>query len=117
MKEKHENRARRQSNRQLVSAIAASVERNERVHEKFQNAVVRSLARIEARVRLLQLSEIVDSLRLGMGKPAAEQEAGIEAMVSDLSKELERVMLKKIYREAKCTRQSERGAQNGKICP
>ena len=87
---------RSQLNLELLTALAASVDRNERVQEKFRNAVVRKLARLEARARVLQISEIVDSLKFGPLAPAVEQEAGFEAMVTELSGELGRKMFKGI---------------------
>jgi hypothetical protein len=83
------------------------------VQEKFRYAVVRSLARIEARARLLQLSEIVNSQFMGGPvRPPADQEADIEAMVSEVSEEVERKILRAIYggRDAGGTR-----ARRGRI--
>jgi hypothetical protein len=74
---------RSQSNSELLMALAASVDRNERVQEKFRIAVVRRLARLEARARLLQLSSIVDWLPGGPGDEVAKREAGCEAMVAE----------------------------------
>jgi hypothetical protein len=90
---------RSQSNSELLRALAASVDRNERAQEKFRNAVVRRLARLEARARLLQLSKIIDWLPGGPVDMAVEREAGIETMVSEVSKEIERKMLKEISGE------------------
>jgi hypothetical protein len=87
---------RSQSNSELLIALAASVDRNERVQERFRNAVVRKLARLEARARLLQLSKIIDWLPGGPVDEAVRREAGIEAMVSEVSEEIERKMLKEI---------------------
>jgi hypothetical protein len=53
---------RAQLNSELLIALATSVDRNEWAQEKFRNAVVRRLARLEARARVLQLSKIVDWL-------------------------------------------------------
>ena len=81
-----------QSDSELLRALAASVDRNERMQEKFHYAVVRRLARLEARARVLQLFNIVDSLKFGPVDRAVEQQAGIEAMVLELSAEVEQKM-------------------------
>jgi hypothetical protein len=57
---------RSRSNSELLIALAASVDRNERLQERFRNAVVRRLARLEGRARVLQLSKIVDWLPGGL---------------------------------------------------
>jgi len=85
-----------QLNSELLIALGAAMERNERVQERFRNAVVRRLARLEARARVLQLSRIVDWLPGGPVDTAVEREAACEAMVSELSEELERKMFKEI---------------------
>ena len=79
-----------QSDSELLRALAASVDKNEWAQEKFRNAVVRKLARLEARARVLQLSKIVDWLPGGSVAQAAEREAGIDALVSEVSEEIER---------------------------
>jgi hypothetical protein len=89
---------------ELLRALAASVDRNERVQERFRNAVVRRLARLEARARVLQLSKIADWLPGGPVDEATKREAGIEEMVSELSEEIERKMFEEI-----CVRRDERG--------
>jgi hypothetical protein len=88
------------------------VDRNERAQEKFRNAVVRRLARLEARARLLQLSDIVNSLKWGPVDKAAKQEADCEALISELSEELERKMFREISvgRGGRC----EAGARRGR---
>ncbi len=93
-----------QSDSEFLRALAASVDRNERAQERFRNAVVRRLARLEARARLLQLSKIIDWLPGGPVDTAVEREAGIEAMVSEVGEEIERKMLKEVS--------LERGAAN-----
>ena len=90
----HDSETRRVSD--VVAALASSVERNELAQEKFRYAVVRKLARLEARARVLQLSDIVDPRTFASVSRAVEQEAGIESMVSELSEELERKMYKEI---------------------
>ena len=74
------------------------MERNERAQERFRYAVVRKLARLEARARLLQMSKIIDWVP-GSVSTAVEREAGIEAMVSEVSEEIERKMLREISAE------------------
>ena len=88
-----------QSDSELLRALAAAVDRNERAQERFRNAVVRRLARLEARARLLQFSKIVDWLPGGPVDEAAKREAGIEAMVSEVSEEIERKMFKEMSGE------------------
>ena len=97
---------RLQSDSEVLRALAASVERNERVQERFRYAVVRRLVRIEARARVLQLSKIIDWLPGGPVSTAVEREAGIEAMVLEVSAEIERKMFKEIS--------VERGAANAR---
>ena len=97
---------RPQSDSEVLRALTASVERNERAQERFRYAVVRRLARLEARARLLQMSKIIDWLPGGPVDTAVEREAGIEAMVSEVSEGIERKMLKEIS--------GERGAANAR---
>ena len=93
----------------FLRALAASVDGNERAQERFRNAVVRRLARLEARARVLQLSKIMDWLPGGPVDEAAKREAGCEAMVSELSEEIERKMFKEIS-----VGRDERGAANAR---
>jgi hypothetical protein len=86
------------SDSELLRALAASVDRNERAQERFRYAVVRRLARLEARARLLQMSKIIDWVP-GSVSTAVEREAGIDAMVAEVSEEIERKMLKEISGE------------------
>ena len=60
--------------------------------------MVRRLARIEARARVLQLCDIVNPLLKGapVRKPG-DQATDIEAMVLGLSEEIEQKMLREIY--------------------
>jgi len=80
----------------LLLALMAALDRNEWAQERFRNAVMRRLARLEARARLLQLSQIVDWLPGGPVAEAVKREARCEAMVSEVSEEIERNMRKEI---------------------
>ncbi|HSU55859.1 MAG TPA: hypothetical protein VLT36_17520 [Candidatus Dormibacteraeota bacterium] len=85
------------SDSEVLTALAAAVEKNERAQERFRNAVVRKLARLEARARVLQLSNIVDSLTVGQPlRPAGERDARLEAVVLELSEDIERRMRNEI---------------------
>ena len=101
-----------QLNSELLRALAESVVRNERVEERFRNAVVRRLARLEARARVLQLSKIADWLPGGPVDEAVEREAGIEAMVSEVSEEIERGMRNEITDDR--DKRGEAGARRGR---
>ena len=90
---------RPQSDSELLRALAASVDRNERAQERFRYAVVRRLARLEARARVLQLSKIIDWLPGGPVDTAVERETASEAIISELSEEVERRMLREISAE------------------
>jgi hypothetical protein len=100
-------------NSELLKALAASVERNEQVQEKFRNAVVRRLARMEARARVLQLSKIVDWFPGGPVDEAAKREASCEELISQLGQELEQKMLKEISGER--DGRSEAVARRGRL--
>ena len=85
-----------QSDSELLRALAAAVDRNEKAQERFRVAVVRRMARLEARARVLQLSKIIDWLPGGPLDTAVERETAYEAMISELSEEIERKMLREI---------------------
>jgi len=93
-------------NSELLRALAASVDRNERAQERFRYAVVRRLARLEARARVLQASEFVDPLKCCSVGRAAEQIEACEALISEMSEEIERKMLREI---------SSKGDERGEV--
>ena len=97
---------RPQSDSELLRALAASVDRNERAQERFRYAVVRRLARLEARARVLQASEFVDPLKCCSVGRAAEQIEACEALISEMSEEIERKMLREI---------SSKGDERGEV--
>ena len=94
------------SDSELLRALAASVDRNERVQEKFRNAVVKKLARLEARARVLQADQFVDPLKCCSVGRAAEQIEACEMLISEMSEEIEGKMFKEIS--------VERGAANAR---
>ena len=80
------------SDSQVLHALAAAADRHERVRERFRSVVVRRLARLEARVRVLQADRILDSVESGPEGMAKAKEASYESLVSEVSEELERMM-------------------------
>lgn len=82
-----------QSDSELLRALATSVDRNEKAQERFRLAVVRRLARLEARARVLQASDFADPRFVMRG---AEAIVACEALISEMGDEIERKMLSEI---------------------
>ena len=80
------------SDSEVLRTLAASAHRHERVQERFRGVVVKGLAQLEARVRVLQADRILDSVRLQSEGMAKVKEASYESLVSEVSEELERRM-------------------------